>query len=413
MRLLWIATKPPLPPVDGGRLVQKLTLEALAAAGAEITLVAPVVDGPVAARDGETTRALAAFCTPHLVPVEEGRVRSTLRTALPGGPPLTLARHDRPEVRHRAAELLAGPVPPYDLVHVEQLHALPHAEAAFMSGLPVVLRAQNVESDLWSGAAGLLPWPLSLALRLEGTRLARYEAAAVRRAAGTVALTPEDGAALERLAATGAGTATPRVDVVPAPFPPELPRGDTPLAGDPPVVVLGSAGWLPNRDAWEWMRDEVWPEVRRRAPRAVLHLFGPGQREEDLREGVMGHPPPADSATAFAHTSLLAVPLRLASGVRMKILEAWARGVPVIATPQAARGLGAVDGSDLLLASDAAGFATAVARLAGEPQLWRRLVEGGRRALSRHRPQQVARELLAVYRRVTEGGEDVDSAAPP
>jgi len=95
---------------------------------------------------------------------------------------------------------------------------------------------------------------------------------------------------------------------------------------------------------------------------------------------------------------VLAVPLRVASGVRMKILEAWARGLPVVATPAAAAGLGAEDGRELLLAADSDGFAAAVARLAAEPVLAAELVAAGRSALvRRHAPAAVAAELLRVY----------------
>jgi glycosyltransferase involved in cell wall biosynthesis len=84
----------------------------------------------------------------------------------------------------------------------------------------------------------------------------------------------------------------------------------------------------------------------------------------------------------------------------MKVLEAWARGVPVVATPVAAAGLEAEDGRELLLADDAEGFARAIARLSEEPALRQALRENGRAALAaRHDPPAIARELAAAYRR--------------
>ena len=63
---------------------------------------------------------------------------------------------------------------------------------------------------------------------------------------------------------------------VPAPFPAELALGRTPaLAGVPPVVLFGSAGWLPNREGACWFIRDVWPTVTERLPSAVLHTFGP------------------------------------------------------------------------------------------------------------------------------------------
>jgi len=81
------------------------------------------------------------------------------------------------------------------------------------------------------------------------------------------------------------------------------------------------------------------------------------------RINVVTHASPSDSSAVFAAEAVLVVPLRVASGVRMKILEAWARGIPVVTTPEAAAGLEAADGSELLLARDAIAFAFAVQHL--------------------------------------------------
>jgi glycosyltransferase involved in cell wall biosynthesis len=210
----------------------------------------------------------------------------------------------------------------------------------------------------------------------------------------TVALTEPDAARLRELAGG-------RADLVaiPPPFPAALPPGEIHLPGDPPLVLLGSGGWLPNRDATRWFLAEAWPEVRRDLPGAILHLYaGRAERPGNLPAGVEPHPPPADSRDAFAPGSILAVPLRIGSGIRMKILEAWARGVAVVATPQAAAGLQAEDGRELLLAEDGPGFAAAVGRLASEPGLRERLLAAGRRSLAAHHdPAAVGRRLLEAY----------------
>jgi hypothetical protein len=310
-----------------------------------------------------------------------------------GGAPLSIARHRLPAVRREVERLLADER--FDVVHAEQLQALPQAEpanACGSRGIPVVLRAQNVESDLWAETArrgrGLKGW----LLRREAAKLAFWEGEAVRRAAVTLALTEEDAVRLRGLAGGG------RVAVVRAAFP-DLPRGTGRLAGEPPVVVFGSRGWLPNEESTAWFVSEVWPAVRATAPGAVLHLFG-----TDLATGdrdVVFHPSPGDSGEVYAPGSILVVPLRIASGVRIKILEAWARGVPVVATPAALAGLEAEDGREALVARDAGDFAAAIARLQRDPGLAASLVEAGRRARrERHDPEVVARVMLAEYERL-------------
>lgn len=186
--------------------------------------------------------------------------------------------------------------------------------------------------------------------------------------------------------------------VVRAAFP-ELPPGTGRLAGKPAVAVFGSRGWLPNEESTVWFAAEVWPAVRAALPGAVLHLFGapPGLEAP----GVAAHPSPEDSAEVYAPGSILAVPLRIASGVRIKILEAWARGVPVVATPAALAGLEAQDGREALVARNPQEFAAEIGRLQREPGLAESLVEAGRQARrERHEPGRVGEGLVAAYREV-------------
>lgn len=371
LNILVIATKTPWPPVDGGRLLLALTLEGLEAAGCRTTLVAP-----------------------ELRPADP---RLVATRAVSEGLPLAIARHRQPALAREVERLLSAEAAGrFDVVHVEQLQALPQAEAAFRRGVPVVLREQNVESDLWAATAARTPGLKGRILGIESRRLARWEGKAVRRAAATLPLTAEDAARLRWLSGDQA-----RIRVVRAPFP-DLPPGPAPLPGEPPLVLLVSRGWLPNEDSVAWFLKEVWPAVRSEAPGAVLHIFGaePGSGNE-RPAGAVHHPAPRDSAEAFAPGSILAVPLRIASGVRMKILEAWSRGVPVVGTPAAVAGLEAEDGRELLVAADARDFARAVARLHREPGLAASLVAAGRRArLERHDPARVVADLLAVYREV-------------
>jgi hypothetical protein len=387
MKLLLAATKAPWPPVDGGRFLLLNTLEALAAAGCRVTLVAPI--DPAAFDLARVTRELSAWCEPVLVPAAPlPPLAALLRSG--GGAPLSIARHSLPAVRRVVEERLKGER--FDLVHAEQLQALPQVERAFTQGVPVVLRAQNVESDLWRAAGARGSGVRGLWLRGESRRLATWEGRAVRRTAATLALTAEDAARLNELAGGG------RVGVVRAPFP-ELPPGSGHLEGDPPVVVFGSRGWMPNEDSVAWYLKDVWPAVRSEVPGAVLHLYG-----IDLASappGVAVHPPPGDSGEAFPPDSILAVPLRIASGVRIKILEAWARGVPVVGTPAALAGLEVSDGKEALVAREPRDFASAIRRLHQEPELAASLVQEGLRARQeRHDPHRIARRLLDEYEKI-------------
>jgi len=391
VRVLYVATKCPWPPSDGGRLVLKNTVEALAAAGDDVTVVCRCAAGDGPAPPGlRLRRAVESRSVPAAA---WAAVRTAALTAA-RGLPLAVARHASRTLAREAARAIAEARP--DVVFAEQLQSLPACRAAFEAGIPVVLRAQNVESDLWMARAALAGPAASRLYRFEAGRLRRWEGAAVRRCAATAALTRADADRLRALAGDSA-----RVCAVAAPFPALLPAGPEGLPGDPALVLLASRGWWANDDGVRWFLREVWPAVAARWRGARLHLFGagPGGR---LPANVSRHPPPADSRDAFRPGSLFVVALRAASGVRMKILEAWARGIPVVATPAAAAGLESTDA--LRVASDAEGFVAAIETLAGDPGAAARLADLGRRDLARfHDPAAAAARLREIARAAAHG----------
>ncbi|HVS12831.1 MAG TPA: glycosyltransferase [Thermoanaerobaculia bacterium] len=405
MNILWIATKAPWPPVDGGRLLLWHTLAALRDRGHRVALVAPVAPGELERRD-EIIGALSTVCEPHLVPRPP---RSLLRAWLAGrgsGRPVTVERHLASEVAAAAGRVLRSRT--FDVVHAEQVQAFPQARAASGGSLPVVLRAQNVESDLWAGVAARAPFGRGL-LRAEARRLARAEGEMMAAADAVVALSREDAA---RLTEIGGPAVAPRV-VLP-PFPPRLETSAPPLPGSPAYVLVGSAGWAPNADSVRWFLADVWPALVRAQPAARLHVFGAPRARG---AGVVGHPPPADSGAAFAPGSVLVVPLRVASGIRMKILEAWARDVPVIATPTASRGLPPGASEAVVLAEDAGSFLAAARRLSDQSEATALRAAGRRLLAARCDPTRIAAELEEVYAEAIERhrcrGAGAAAPAPP
>ena len=340
------------------------------------------------------TAALGEFCEPHLVAAVPKPIALSIVLTRGRGLPISIDRHALAAVRAEVERLVSDR--PLDVVHAEQLQALSQCAPARRRAVPVVLRAQNVESDLWSGLATSWPWLRGLARR-ESARLARYEGRAVREVAAAVALTERDAERLRSLSGRQDG-----IHHVPAPFPDRLPPVEARLDGRPAVVVL-AGDWLPNRDGAAWFCKEVWPEVRAQCPRAVLHLFGL-VRGVRPAPALVVHEAPLDSREAFPPGAILAVPLRIASGVRMKILEAWARGVPVVATTKAVAGLDARDGEELLIADDPREFAAAIGRLQADQAFARACGEAGRARLrAHHDPARIARRLAGIYAEVARG----------
>jgi len=390
--ILIVATKSPWPPVDGGRVVILETIDALAAAGHAVTLVTPVEpDADVEEMKG----VLAGRCRIELVPAQPRGAHSLLAASLLRRRPVTVIRHQLHEVRLRVKQLVASGS--FDVVQAEQLQAMAQAEPAVRRGIPLVYRAHNVESALWT-YAGTFGRPLVAALlRREARRLTVWEARTVEGAAATVVLTEQDRESLRRTVGDG-----PSIEKVPVPFPSDLPAHDTALPGRPAVVTLASASWLPSRETVRTVADRWWPVVRERLPEAVLHVFGGVKGDDGDDSGVEWHPPPDHSIEAFAAGSVVAVPTRHPTGVPVKALEAWARGLPLVASAETAEALEASDGVELAVADGPEAFAEALATLETDEGFRKTLVAGGRNLLrSCHDPAAVANQLADLYRRVS------------
>ena len=108
-------------------------------------------------------------------------------------------------------------------------------------------------------------------------------------------------------------------------------------------AFIGNFRHAPNADAVQWLM-RLWPHIRSRLPEASLHIYGayPGQQHMALhapRKGIHVHGHVADvSAPLHKHRVMLA-PLRYGAGVKGKVLDAWAHGMPVVTTPIGAEGV--------------------------------------------------------------------------
>jgi polysaccharide biosynthesis protein PslH len=155
-----------------------------------------------------------------------------------------------------------------------------------------------------------------------------------------------------------------------------------PRAGEHVIVFSGNLEYHPNAQAVRFFRREVWPLLRARWPELVWRLVGRGQ--EAVARYTAGDPriqvtgPVEDGVPEIARAAVAVVPLLAGSGTRLKILEAWSAGTPVVSTTIGAEGLRTRHGEHLLIADGAGALAEAVSRLLACPDLGRKLAAAGR-----------------------------------
>lgn len=114
-------------------------------------------------------------------------------------------------------------------------------------------------------------------------------------------------------------------------------------AGPPTVVFVGSLNYLPNVDAIVQMAEHIVPAIRRERP--GVEVIVAGREPHDLlvdyccRKGLRLVENPEHIDVLVTDGSVMVVPLRLGAGTRIKILDAMALGVPVVASSTAVEGL--------------------------------------------------------------------------
>jgi glycosyltransferase involved in cell wall biosynthesis len=170
------------------------------------------------------------------------------------------------------------------------------------------------------------------------------------------------------------------------------------------ILFVGSLGYFPNADAARFLSEEVLPRLRARTHRDVhVHIVGASPPDDVSRlaslPGVRVEASVADLAPCYAAAEVVAVPVRAGGGTRIKMLEAFAHGVPVVSTPVGAEGLDVEAGAHLLIADDANEFATACLRLAEDPDLARAQAARARTlVVSRYAHSGVSAGIRTLYR---------------
>jgi glycosyltransferase involved in cell wall biosynthesis len=164
---------------------------------------------------------------------------------------------------------------------------------------------------------------------------------------------------------------------------------------------MGGLHWPPNSQGVIWFAQEVWPRVLARVPEAVFTVIGknpPSLAGMAQAVEVAGYV--ADPEPYLAETAAFVVPLHAGGGMRVKILEAWRWGLPVVSTTIGAEGIDYENGRDLLIADSPDAFAEAVVRLLCEWELAERIGQAGRRTVETHYDwRTVYRAWDAIYYR--------------
>jgi GT2 family glycosyltransferase len=148
------------------------------------------------------------------------------------------------------------------------------------------------------------------------------------------------------------------------------------------MLFLGSFRHTPNQAALNWFAQEVLPRVLSRRPDARLVVVGsdpPPRHALPDTAGIELRGFVEDVREPLGRYAVFVCPILSGSGVRVKLLEAFAAGIPVVSTRLGAEGLGSQDGEFCALADEPAGFADKILELFEQPEQARAMAERSRR----------------------------------
>ncbi len=321
------------------------------------------------------------------VPMHRSRLRDGLALArsLAAGRSFIIARDDSLEMQTRVRRLLDEQT--FDFIHSDQIWM-----AQYVLGLNVqTFKPSNVRTVLdQHNAAHLIPRRMAANTRnplfrrfldLEARRLAQYEARACQQFDHVIWVTKEDQESLERL---NVGTFQ-RSTVIPICVDPSGVHSVHPLPVEPNILFVGGMHWPPNAEAMRWFVGEVLPRVRAQIPEVRFCLVGKQPlRELRSAEGVTATGYVEDLEPYWKQSRLVVAPLLAGGGMRVKILDAWAHGLPVVSTSIGAEGLIFENGENILIADSPLGFSEAILRILREPELAVKLGQRGRDWVESH-----------------------------
>jgi glycosyltransferase involved in cell wall biosynthesis len=270
----------------------------------------------------------------------------------------------------------------YDLVVLQLVRLVLHLDD--VGGAPLVVDLIDSLSENLTRRAEHDRPSLRRLLRHEARRLAHAERSMIERAQRALLVAPRDEEAMKSWLEPHLAE---RLRVVPIHVEARhtTPRRIWPER--PTLAITGNLGYFPNLDAVRWFLETVWPAVRREHPSIRLVVAGDRPPRSLFRtvEGVGAEvlASPQSLDRVLAESTVALAPLRAGSGLPIKILEAWAAGTPVVASPWAASGTTGVPNRDFLVAETPDAWLLALRRLLDDATLRQQIAAAGRAQLAR------------------------------
>ena len=375
MRVLQVCHKPPYPKVDGGCMAMAAVTESLLLGKHQVKCLSmathkhPLQLKHIPQKIKDETRIETVNVNSKIKPLDALLNLFSSRS-------YNIERFESEEFEAQLISVLKEEE--YDAVILESLFCAPYIDAVRKtSNAKVIVRAHNVEFQIWEGLASTESSFLKKQyLKLLTRRLKSYEIRALNKADEVICITEEDKHQLLELGVTT------KLEVMPIGMNIRALPYKAQKSSTVTLYHVGAMDWEPNTEAINWFVDDIWPLLRQQFPALKCHLAGRkmpqyliDQSEENLIiEGEV------ESIKGFTQNKSVAIiPLLSGSGLRVKIVEALALGKVVITTAVGAMGIPYSDGENILIANSPEEFVSQVQKLIDKPILLKNISKDARK----------------------------------
>ncbi|MFT5821869.1 MAG: glycosyltransferase involved in cell wall biosynthesis [Crocinitomix sp.] len=376
MKVLQLSNKPPQPIIDGGCIAINNIATGLLEKGIDLKILTIATQKHPFSENNFTSDFLTATNIEGVFVDTRINIIDAF-SALVTSDSYNVSRFFSPDFNKRLIQLLEEVE--FEIVHLESLFMTPYIHTIrTYSSAKIVLRSHNLEHLIWDRLANSTGNTAKrLYLKHLASKLKKYEYQTINEVDAIAAISFEDTSRYKLL------NCEPPLKTIP--FGIDLEK--YPFAENTKTVTnslfhIGSMDWEPNKEAINWLLDDIWPQL---ADLDVsLHLAGrkmPGYISQQGNDKLIVHGE-VDSAVNFmaAHEIMIA-PLLSGSGMRVKIIEAMGMGKAVITTKIGAEGISYEHGINIIIADTAEEIVVAIKNLIGNPKLVRLIGDNARKLI--------------------------------
>lgn len=384
MTILQLMPQFPFPATDGGKVGIANITKQFALAGHRVIIVCNSQSA-----SAEAIKQASQYASLQIVDCNTHNSVVRIAASVFSNKPLYISKQDNPAIRSVIDACFSENK--VDVIHADHTSMAPLALwASKKYSVPWGLRLHNIEHLIWKRYAERLSVlnPKRWYLHREYRKLFAEEMQAVGQASVVFPITSADEDVIKNVVGKSV--------VVPAGV-----NADewnvSPTYPSKRVVMASTFGWVHNADALRWFLETVWPNVLQRVPDATFHVCGsnvPTWVNNFKHQSVVVQGFVPSLAEFYATCTVSVSPLFVGSGMRLKIIEAMAAGLPVVATSIGAEGITSETANGLWVEDDAQAQADAIVGLLQNQELWQRASEEARAMVTQKYSWKAAVQLM-------------------